>query len=115
VTDESVPDPDEEIDRKRRAEQIRVALGTLPARERRILEMHYYAEMTFAEIGAAIGISAPRACRIHQRGLRMLSRVLGRAEPANDNADGPLADAEEEGDADVAPVSAFKRSASGGE
>jgi RNA polymerase sigma factor for flagellar operon FliA len=115
MTDESAPDPDEEIDRKRRAEQIRVALAALPARERRILEMHYYAEKTFTEIGAAIGISGPRACRIHQRGLRMLGRALGLAEAANDNADGSFADAEEQEDEDVAPVTSRRRSANGGE
>jgi hypothetical protein len=112
IADESAVDLDDQIDRKRRAEEIRAALATLPARERAILEMHYYGDKSFAEIGAEIGICKPRACRIHQRALRRLARALGCAVPANDNADEALADGEDE-DEDVAPVTPARRSANG--
>jgi RNA polymerase sigma factor for flagellar operon FliA len=113
MTDESVPDADDEIDRRRRAERVRVALAALPPRERRIVEMHYYADKTFSEIGAEIGISGPRAFRIHQRGLRMLHQALVAGEPANDNADGSVAGGEDENEG-VAPIALRRRSVNGG-
>jgi len=115
MTDESALDADDEIDRKRRAERVRVALATLPPRERRIVEMHYYGDKTFSEIGAEIGISGPRAFRIHQRGLQMLRQALVGGEPANDNADGSVAQGEEENEGeDVAPITPRRRSVNGG-
>lgn len=112
MSDESALDADDEIDRKRRGERVRVALATLPLRERRILEMHYYADKTFAEIGAEIGVSGPRAFRIHQRGLQMLRQALVGGAPANDNADGSATDIEE--NEEVAPVTLRRRAANGG-
>ncbi len=76
LEDESAPHPDEEIERRWQSERVRTALATLPDLERRVLELHYYEDESFAGIGAQLGMCKPWAFRLHNRGLRMLREAL---------------------------------------
>lgn len=75
--DESTPQPDEEVERRRRSNRVREAFATLPDLERRVLELYYYEDESFAGISAKLGMSKPWAFRLHARGLRMLREALG--------------------------------------
>jgi RNA polymerase sigma factor for flagellar operon FliA len=86
LTDESAPHPDEEVDRRWRSERVRKALASLPDLERRVLELHYYEDESFAGISAQLGMCKPWAFRLHARGLRMLRDALG------DDVDGESSD-----------------------
>lgn len=48
------------------------ALAGLPYRERLLLELRYGSGMTHGEVGAALGVSASRACQLHGQALRRL-------------------------------------------
>lgn len=70
LPDESASDPDEEIERQRLAARIATALSSLPDVERRVVELHYYDDLSFAEIGEKLGICKPWAFRLHKKALR---------------------------------------------
>lgn len=55
------------------------ALGGLPQRQREVLTMRYYLELSEAEIAAALGISAGSVKAHAHRGLASLRAVVGRA------------------------------------
>ena len=77
LEDESAPGPDEELERRRRSERVREAFAVLPDLERRVLELYYYEDESFAGISAILGMSKPWAFRLHARGLRLLREALG--------------------------------------
>ena len=81
IADESALHPDEEVERKRHIERVRAAFAALEQLERRVLELHYYGEKSFAEIAAEIGICKPWAFRIHKRGVRTLRNALQPLDP----------------------------------
>lgn len=55
---------------------IRSGLAALPARQQRVLAMHYFAGKTLHQIGASMRISPQRASQLHVAGLRNLRKVL---------------------------------------
>jgi len=77
VEDESAPHPDEEVERRWRSARVRQALAGPPDLERRVLELHYYEDESFAGISAKLGMCKPWAFRLYARGLRMLREALG--------------------------------------
>ena len=59
--------PDEDLRKARLAEAIRECLGTLTQRERRVVELYYYRDLNFKEIGEILGVTESRVSQIHTR------------------------------------------------
>ncbi len=56
------------------------AINTLPEREKLVLTLYYYENMTLQEIGRVLGVTESRVCQIHTKSLLHLrSRVAGDA------------------------------------
>lgn len=68
--------PDEEIDRRRRAERLRAAMEQLRPSEREALLMRYGQGLSFREVGQACGIDEAAARKRASRGLCQLRAVL---------------------------------------
>jgi RNA polymerase sigma factor for flagellar operon FliA len=69
-------DPYEDaVDGETRA-QIAMAIETLPARQRQILWLYYFEEMSLKEIGALLGVTESRICQIHTQATRALRTQL---------------------------------------
>ncbi len=68
--------PDEGLAKSRLAELIRGCLDTLTARERRVVELYYYRDMNFKEIGEALGVTESRVSQIHTRMKERLEESL---------------------------------------
>ena len=62
-------------------DQIARALRQLPARERVVLVMRYYAELSQQEVGHRLGISQMHVSRLQHQALRNLRKILGKPEP----------------------------------
>jgi RNA polymerase sigma factor FliA len=77
LADEYAAHPDEEIERKRLAERLRTAISALPEPERQIVELHYYDDLSFSEIGARLGVCEPWAFRLHNKAIERLREMLG--------------------------------------
>lgn len=55
---------------------VRAALAAIPARQQRVLTLHYFAGQTLHQIGARMCISPQRASQLHVAGLRNLRKVM---------------------------------------
>ncbi|MGH7967009.1 MAG: FliA/WhiG family RNA polymerase sigma factor [Candidatus Binatia bacterium] len=86
-------DPLTALESKDLVEKLTAALETLSERERLVVTLYYYEELTLKEIGEVLGLTEGRICQIHAQAVSRLRPVLGgRAERqllANTVADHP--------------------------
>ena len=69
--------PDYAYERGEVRNRVRTAIETLPARERRVICLYYYEEVTMKEIGAELGVNESRVSHLHARALRRLREAIG--------------------------------------
>ena len=60
---------------------MRAAIASLPARERKVISMYYYAEATMKQIGTEIGVNESRVSQLHARAVQRLKKALGAEVP----------------------------------
>jgi RNA polymerase sigma factor (sigma-70 family) len=74
----SEPDaPDKAYEKHETRDRIRAAVASLPWRERKVIGLYYYAEVTMKQIGAEIGVNESRVSQLHARAVRRLRDTLG--------------------------------------
>jgi RNA polymerase sigma factor FliA len=74
----SEPDaPDRAYEKLETKERVRTAIGSLPWRERKVIGLYYYGEVTMKQIGAEIGVNESRVSQLHARAIRRLRESLG--------------------------------------
>lgn len=71
--------PEDATARAEIAKMIRAAIAERPEAERRLLERHYFDDVTFEEAAKELGLSKSWASRLHSRALEGLARSLKRA------------------------------------
>ncbi len=76
VADESLPAPDANVDTVRLSRRLRQALGTLPAKERQLMELYYFGDKNLEEAGTEMGLSKSWACRLHARAVDLLRQAM---------------------------------------
>jgi len=76
VADERLPPPDVQLDAGRMTSRVRGAIQRLPERERRLMELYYFADKNLEEAGSELGLSKSWACRLHARAIAMLRDAL---------------------------------------
>ena len=64
--------PDEEMRRQDMAELIMKGLNR---KEKRILLLYYYEDITFREVGEVLGLSESRVCQLHTRCISRLANL----------------------------------------
>jgi RNA polymerase sigma factor for flagellar operon FliA len=69
--------PDAAYERQEVQDRVRGAIAALPPRERRVIALYYYGEVTMKEIGAELGVNESRVSQLHARALRRLREALG--------------------------------------
>jgi RNA polymerase sigma factor for flagellar operon FliA len=57
-------------------ERVRTSVEQLPARERDILQRHYYEQREFQEIAAELGVTKGRVSQLHARALQRVREAL---------------------------------------
>src|SRR5882762_2201235 len=74
----SEPDsPDKAYEKSETRERVRAAIQSLPWRERKVIGLYYYGEVTMKHIGAEIGVNESRVSQLHARAIRRLRDALG--------------------------------------
>jgi RNA polymerase sigma factor for flagellar operon FliA len=68
-----------EVEEESEATRLQHALEVLGERERLVLALYYYEELTLKEIGEVMGLTESRISQIRARALRRLERVLAPA------------------------------------
>jgi RNA polymerase sigma factor FliA len=69
--------PDAAYERNETRERVRGAIQALPWRERKVIALYYYGEVTMKQIGAEIGVNESRVSQLHARAIRRLRDSLG--------------------------------------
>jgi|SRR5688500_7382273 RNA polymerase sigma factor for flagellar operon FliA len=69
--------PDKAFEQREVRDRIRAAITSLPARERKVIGLYYYAEATMKQIGAEIGVNESRVSQLHARAIQRLKKALG--------------------------------------
>src|SRR5256886_13501094 len=78
----SEPDaPDAAYEKTETRERVRTAIQSLPWRERKVIGLYYYGEVTMKHIGAEIGVNESRVSQLHARAIRRLKEALGDMNP----------------------------------
>ena len=70
------PSPDKAYETTEVRERIRAALATLPPRERKVISLYYFGDVTMKEIGAEIGVNESRVSQLHARAILRLRKAL---------------------------------------
>lgn len=73
------PSPFEHCARKEAKTMLMDALHELPRRDRLILELYYFEELTMKEIGTILGIDESRVSQIHSTVIKQLRIHVGRS------------------------------------
>jgi RNA polymerase sigma factor for flagellar operon FliA len=68
--------PDRLYEQKEAHDRVRAAIASLPPRERRVVALYYFGDVTMKEIGAEIGVNESRVSQLHARAIQRLRRVL---------------------------------------
>lgn len=76
LRDESAPDPMETAERDEDSRLLYRAMGRLPEREKIVLILYYFEELSMREIGEVLDISESRVSQIHSSALGNLRRIL---------------------------------------
>ena len=73
----SEPDaPDTAYEKAETRDRVRAAIQSLPWRERKVVGLYYYGELTMKQIGAEIGVNESRVSQLHARAIRRLRDAL---------------------------------------
>ena len=74
--------PDAAYERCETRDRVRAAIQSLPWRERKVIGLYYYGEVTMKHIGAEIGVNESRVSQLHARAIRRMRDALGDMNPA---------------------------------
>jgi len=78
IEDTTGPRPSEALDETELRETLADAIARLPEREKLVVTLYYYEELTLREIGEVLGVTESRVSQLHTKAvLRLKSRLSG--------------------------------------
>jgi len=83
IEDNEAPDPQATLSQTEMKEAIADAIARLPEREKLVVTLYYYEELTLREIGEVLGVTESRVSQLHTKAiLRLKARLAGSARAA---------------------------------
>jgi RNA polymerase sigma factor for flagellar operon FliA len=83
IEDQDAPDPQSSLSQTEMKEAIADAIARLPEREKLVVTLYYYEELTLREIGEVLGVTESRVSQLHTKAiLRLKARLSGSARAA---------------------------------
>jgi RNA polymerase sigma factor for flagellar operon FliA len=79
IEDESAPDPQSTLSQTELREAIADAIARLPEREKLVVTLYYYEELTLREIGEVLGVTESRVSQLHTKAILRLKARLASA------------------------------------
>jgi RNA polymerase sigma factor FliA len=77
IEDESVPDPQSAMSATEMKEAIADSIARLPEREKLVVTLYYYEDLTLREIGEVLGVTESRVSQLHTKAILRLKARLG--------------------------------------
>jgi RNA polymerase sigma factor for flagellar operon FliA len=78
IEDTSGPDPEISLEQTELKEALGEAIARLPEREKLVVTLYYYEELTLREIGEVLGVTESRVSQLHTKAvLRLKARLSG--------------------------------------
>jgi RNA polymerase sigma factor for flagellar operon FliA len=82
IEDPQAVDPAAEVDTTDMRDRLAGAIAALPEREKLVVALYYYENLTLREIGDVLGVTESRVSQLHTKAvLRLKSRLQGDAAP----------------------------------
>jgi RNA polymerase sigma factor for flagellar operon FliA len=76
LQDPTAPDPEQVVDANELKDRIADAISRLPEREKLVIALYYYENLTLREIGEVLGVTESRVSQLHTKAvLRLRSRL----------------------------------------
>ena len=80
IEDDTMARPADVLDETEMREALADAIARLPEREKLVVTLYYYEELTLREIGEVLGVTESRVSQLHTKAiLRLKSRLAGAA------------------------------------
>ena len=78
IEDTTGPDPEMSLEQTELKEALGEAIARLPEREKLVVTLYYYEELTLREIGEVLGVTESRVSQLHTKAvLRLKARLSG--------------------------------------
>jgi RNA polymerase sigma factor for flagellar operon FliA len=78
IEDTDAPDPQSSLAQTEMKEALADAIARLPEREKLVVTLYYYEELTLREIGEVLGVTESRVSQLHTKAiLRLKARLAG--------------------------------------
>jgi RNA polymerase sigma factor FliA len=78
LPDRGAPDPQAVVDQGELRDRIADAIAALPEREKLVIALYYYENLTLREIGEVLGVTESRVSQLHTKAvLRLRSKLQG--------------------------------------
>jgi RNA polymerase sigma factor FliA len=79
IEDESAPDPQGTLSVTEQREALADAIARLPEREKLVVTLYYYEELTLREIGEVLGVTESRVSQLHTKAILRLKAHIASA------------------------------------
>jgi RNA polymerase sigma factor for flagellar operon FliA len=79
IEDEGAPDPQGTLSATEQKEAVAEAIQRLPEREKLVVTLYYYEELTLREIGEVLGVTESRVSQLHTKAILRLKAHIASA------------------------------------
>ncbi|SUY47465.1 RNA polymerase sigma factor [Clostridium putrefaciens] len=76
IEDKQSLQPSEELEEKEKLEYLTKALDLLKEKDKLVLSLYYYEELTLKQIGKVLEVSESRVCQLHSRAILNLKKAM---------------------------------------
>lgn len=76
IEDKKSPSPEQNFENKEEVEILSKCIEQLKEKDRLVLNLYYYEELTLKEIGQVLEVSESRVCQLHSRAIRNLRTLM---------------------------------------
>jgi RNA polymerase sigma factor for flagellar operon FliA len=77
LPDRDAPNPEQLVDQSELRDRIADAIAALPEREKLVVALYYYENLTLREIGEVLGVTESRVSQLHTKAVLRLRSKLG--------------------------------------